>query len=333
MTIRVGINGFGRIGRNIFRAIDKDEAFKDIEVVAINDLTNNETTAHLLKYDSIMGVYERGVAATEKGIAVDGRQINIYNHRNPADIPWSDIGVDYVIESTGFFIDRKGASKHLKAGAKKVLISAPAKNPDITIILGVNEKKLKKSHNIISMGSCTTNCLAPIVKVLNDKFGIKKGFMTTIHAYTSNQNVLDGPHKKLRRGRTAGVNLVPTTSGATTSVVEVIPSLKGKIDGMEIRAPVACGSISDFVATLGKSVTTEEVNKAMKNASKKLKGILEYTEDEIVSSDIIGNSSSSIFDSKLTKVNGNMVKVLSWYDNEYGYSCRMVDLIKILKNV
>jgi len=327
--MKVAINGFGRIGRSIFRrALDEG-----VNIIAINDLTDTKTLAYLLKYDSVYGIYDRPIVAGRGFIKVGDKKISVFSEKDPEKLPWKKLGIDIVIESTGFFIDREGASKHLKAGAKKVLISAPAKNPDITIVLGVNEKKLKKSHNIISMGSCTTNCLAPIVKVLNDKFGIKKGFMTTIHAYTSNQNVLDGPHKKLRRGRTAGVNLVPTTSGATTSVVEVIPSLKGKIDGMAIRAPVACGSITDFVATLGKPVTTEEVNKAMENASKKLKGILEYTEDEIVSTDIIGNSSSSIFDSKLTKANGNMIKILSWYDNEYGYSCRMVDLVKMLKNV
>jgi len=327
--MKVAINGFGRIGRIVLkRALEKG-----VNVVAINDLTDTETLAYLLKYDSVHGIYEKSIKAGKGFISVGGKKIIVSSEKDPEKLPWKKLGIDIVVESTGFFIDREGASKHIKAGAKKVLISAPAKNPDITIVLGVNEKKLKKSHNIISMGSCTTNCLAPIVKILNDKFGIKKGFMTTIHAYTSNQNILDGPHKKLRRGRAAAVNLVPTTSGATTSVVEVIPSLKGKMDGMAIRAPIACGSIIDFVATLGKSVTTEEVNNAMKNAAKKLGGILEYTEDEIVSSDIIGNPNSSIFDSKLTKVNGNMVKVLSWYDNEYGYSCRMVDLIKMLKNV
>ena len=327
--MKVAINGFGRIGRFVLRrALEKG-----VNVVAVNDLTDIENLVYLLKYDSVHGIYEKPVKIGDGFIEVGGKKIFVYSEKDPEKLPWEKLGIDVVVEATGLFRDRDGASKHLKAGAKKVLISAPVENPDVTIVLGVNEKKLKKSHNIISMASCTTNSLAPIVKILDDKFGIKKGFMTTVHAYTPDQRILDGPHKKFRRGRAAGVNLVPTTSGATTSVMEVIPTLKGKIDGMAIRVPVACGSITDFVATLGKSVTSDEVNKAMKEASRKLKGILEYTEDEIVSSDIIGNSSSSIFDSKLTKANGNMVKVLSWYDNEYGYSCRMVDLLKLLKNV
>ncbi len=327
--MKVAINGFGRIGRFVLRrALEKG-----VNVVAVNDLTDIENLVYLLKYDSVHGIYEKPVKIGDGFIEVGGKKIFVYSEKDPEKLPWEKLGIDVVVEATGLFRDRDGASKHLKAGAKKVLISAPVENPDVTIVLGVNEKKLKKSHNIISMASCTTNSLAPIVKILEDKFGIKKGFMTTVHAYTPDQRILDGPHKKFRRGRAAGVNLVPTTSGATTSVMEVIPTLKGKIDGMAIRVPVACGSITDFVATLGKSVTSDEVNKAMKEASRKLKGILEYTEDEIVSSDIIGNSSSSIFDSKLTKANGNMVKVLSWYDNEYGYSCRMVDLLKLLKNV
>ncbi len=325
--MKIAINGFGRIGRSIFRrALEKD-----VNVVAVNDLTDTETLAYLLKYDSVYGVYKKSIEAGKGFIKVDGKKIIVSSEENPEKLPWKDLGIDIVVESTGFFIDREGASKHLKAGAKKVLISASGKNVDFTVILGVNEKNLKKNHQIISMASCTTNCVAPIAKILNDKFGIKKGFLTTIHAYTPDQKLLDSPHKKFRRARAAAVNLIPTTSGAASAVADVIPSLKGKIDGMAIRVPVACGSITDFVVTVGKSVTVDEVNKTMKSAAKKLNGILEYTEDEIVSSDIIGNSNSSIFDSKLTKVNGNIVKILSWYDNEYGYSCRMVDLIKMLK--
>ena len=327
--MKVAINGFGRIGRSIFRrALDRG-----INIVAINDLADTETLAYLLKYDSVYGIYNKSIEAGKGFIKVGGKKILVSSEKDPEQLPWKDLGIDIVVESTGFFIDREGASKHLKAGAKKVLISASGKNVDFTVVLGVNEKSLKKDYKIISMASCTTNCIAPIVKVLNDKFGIKKGFLTTVHAYTSDQRLLDSPHKKFRRARAAAVNLVPTSSGAASAVADVIPNLKGKIDGIAIRVPVPCGSITDFVAILEKSVTTEEVNNVMKNAAKKLKGILEYTEDEIVSTDIIGNSNSSIFDSKLTKVNGNMVKVFSWYDNEYGYSCRMVDLIGMLKNV
>ena len=324
--MRVAINGFGRIGRAIFkRALEKG-----VNVVAVNDLADVESLAYLLKYDSVYGVYGKSVEAGKGFIKVGGKKIVVTSKENPADLPWNELGVDVVVEATGFFASRDGASKHLLAGAKRVLITASAKDVDFTVVLGVNERGLKKSHKIISMASCTTNCIAPIVKILDDEFGLKRGFMTTVHAYTGDQGLVDSPHRKVRRGRAAAVNLIPTTSGAATATTDVIPKLKGKIDGMAIRVPVACGSITDFVCVLGKSVSVEEVNRALKKAVGRLKGVLEYCEDEIVSSDIIGNPASSIFDSKLTKVNGNMVKVLSWYDNEYGYSCRMVDLIGML---
>jgi glyceraldehyde 3-phosphate dehydrogenase len=285
-----------------------------------------------MKYDSVYGNYDKKITTGKDFIQIDNKKIKIFAEKDPEKLPWKNLGVDIVVECTGAFTDREGASKHLNAGAKKVLISAPGKNPDITIVLGVNENKLKKEHKIISMGSCTTNCLAPIVKVLQDNFGIEKGFMTTIHAYTNDQVILDIPHKKLRRGRAGAINLIPTTSGATISVSEVIPELKGKLDGLAIRAPVACGSIVDFVAVLKKSITKEQVNEVLKKAAfQKLKGILQYSEDELVSSDIISNPNSSIVDSILTQANGNLVKVLSWYDNEYGYSNRLVELIKLIK--
>ncbi|MFA5174034.1 MAG: type I glyceraldehyde-3-phosphate dehydrogenase [Candidatus Pacearchaeota archaeon] len=326
--MKIAINGFGRIGRAVFKiAIEKN-----INVIAINDLTSPEVLAYLLKYDSVYGNYDKKVEFGKDFIKINNKKIPIFSEKEPEKLPWKKLGVDIVIESTGRFTDREGASKHIQAGAKKVIISAPAKNPDITIVLGVNEKELKREHKIISMASCTTNCLAPIVKVLNDSFGIEKGFMTTVHAYTNDQMILDVPHKKVRRGRAAAINLIPTTSGATTAVTETIPELKGKLDGLAIRAPVACGSIVDFVATLKKAVTTEQINNELKKAANtKLKGILQYSEDELVSSDIIKNPNSSIVDSILTQANGNFVKVLSWYDNEYGYSRRMIDLLKYLK--
>jgi glyceraldehyde 3-phosphate dehydrogenase len=303
-----------------------------LNVVAVNDLANIESLVYLLKYDSIYGNYPEKVEAGEDFIKINRKKIKVFSEKEPENLPWGELGVDVVIESTGAFTEREGAGKHLWAGAKKVLISAPGKDPDITVVLGVNENQLRKEHKIISMGSCTTNCLAPIVKVLNDNFKIQGGYMTTVHAYTNDQAILDIPHKKLRRGRAGAINLIPTTSGATTSVTEVIPELKGKLDGLAIRAPVPCGSITDFVAVLGVPVTKEQVNAALKKASEKeLKGILSYSEDELVSSDIIKNPNSSIVDSTLTQANGNMVKVLSWYDNEYGYSNRLVDLIKFLK--
>lgn len=325
---KIAINGLGRIGR-IFLRIALD---KKLDVVAVNDLGNISSLAYLIKYDSIYGNYGGKIETGKDFIKINDKKIKVFGEKDPENLPWKELGVDIVVESTGVFTDREGASKHLKAGAKKVIVSAPAENPDVTIVLGVNEKQLKKEHKIISMGSCTTNCLAPVVKVLDDNFGIDKGYMTTVHAYTNDQALVDAPHKKPRRGRAGAINLIPTTSGATTSVAETIPKLKGKLDGLAIRAPVPCGSITDFVAILKKSATREQVNQALKRASEKeMKGILQYSEDELVSSDIIRNPNSSIVDSILTQANENMVKVLSWYDNEYGYSCRLVDLIKILK--
>jgi glyceraldehyde 3-phosphate dehydrogenase len=326
--MKVAINGLGRIGRVILRiALDRG-----INIVAINDLTDVKTLAYLLQYDSVYGNYDKKIKIGKDFIEMNGKKIKVFSEENPENLPWEKLGVDIVIESTGFFTDRAGAEKHLKAGAKKVLISANARDPDVTIVLGVNENKLKKTDKIISLASCTTNCLAPLAKVLNDKFGIKKGFMTTVHAYTNNQKILDVPHEKVRRGRGAAINIIPTTSGATTAVCEVIPELKGKMDGLSIRVPVACGSVVDFVVELNKKADVKKVNDALKKAANgKLKRILQYSEDELVSSDIIGNSYSSIIDGLSTQVIGNMVKVLSWYDNEYGYSNRMVDMLKILK--
>ncbi len=323
--MKVAINGLGRIGRAIF----KIGLEKGINFIAINDLADFKNLAYLIKYDSVYGNYDKKIETGNDFIKINNKKISVFSEADPEKLPWKKLKIDVVIESTGFFTAREGAEKHIKAGAQKVLISAPAENPDITIVPGVNESKLKKEHKIISMGSCTTNCLAPLAKVLNDEFGIKKGFMTTIHAYTPNQNILDSPHKKLRRGRAGAINIVPTTSGATTSVIEVIPELKGKIDGLAIRVPVACGSIVDFVAELNKKFSKEQINKVFKkSALGKLKGILSYTEDEIVSSDIIGNPHSSIVDGLSTQVIGDLVKVLAWYDNEYGYSCRMIDMLK-----
>ena len=326
--VKIGINGLGRIGRNVLKiALDKG-----LNVVAVNDLASLEPIVYLLKYDSVYGNYNEDIEIGEGFIKIGRRKIKVFSEKDPETLPWEKMGVDIVVESTGVFTDREGAEKHLKAGAKKVIISAPGKDPDFTVVLGVNEKGLRKEHRIISMASCTTNCLAPLVKVLNDNFKIEKGYMTTVHAYTNDQVILDAPHKKLRRGRAGAANLIPTTSGATNSVGIVIPELRGKLDGLAIRAPVACGSIVDFVCVLGSIVTREHVNEALKKASEKeLKGILQYSEDELVSSDIIKNPHSSIVDSMLTQTNGYLVKVLSWYDNEYGYSNRVVDLIKLLK--
>ncbi|MBU3913829.1 MAG: type I glyceraldehyde-3-phosphate dehydrogenase [Nanoarchaeota archaeon] len=325
--VKIAINGFGRIGRSFFKiALERG-----MEVVAINDLTSPDVLAYLLKYDSVYGNYEKKVELGNGFLIVDRKKIQIFSEKDPINLPWKKLNVDIVIESTGFFTDREGASKHLKAGAKKVLISAPGKNPDVTIVPGVNLDKLTNGHNIISMASCTTNCLAPVAKVLNDNFKIKKAFMTTAHAYTNDQEILDVPHKKLRRGRAAAINIIPTSSGATTSVAEVIPELKGKMDGLALRVPVACGSIVDFVAELERKVSAEEVNKALKKAADgNLKGILQYTEDALVSSDVVGNSNSSVVDGLSTQAIGNLVKVLSWYDNEYGYSCRLADMIKLI---
>ncbi len=326
--MRIAINGFGRIGRNVFKAgFDKG-----INFVAINDLTDTKTLAYLLKYDSVYGVYDKKIIAKKDSLIINGKNIRVFAEKDPSKLPCKKLNIDIIIESTGFFTKKQDAFKHIEAGAKKVVISAPSDDADITIVLGVNHDKLKKQHFIISMGSCTTNCLAPIVKVLNDAYGIKNGFMTTAHAYTTDQNILDGPHKKLRRGRSAVLSIVPTTSGAKTATTLTIPELKDKVDGLALRVPVPCGSVVDFVANLKKKTTVNNVNKLFKKmSSTKLKNILVYTEDEIVSSDIIGNPSSSIIDGLSTMVIDNtFVKVLSWYDNEWGYSNRMVDLIKFM---
>ncbi len=327
MAVKVGINGFGRIGRNTFKAGFDNP---DIEFVAVNDLpVPVETLAHLLKYDSTMGTWNKKVEVKGDSIMVDGKALKVLSYRDPAQIPWGEMGVDIVIESTGIFRDKEGASKHLQAGAKKVIISAPAKNEDITIVLGVNEDKYDAAnHNIISNASCTTNCVAPLVKVLNDSFGIKSGLMTTIHSYTADQKILDLPHKDLRRGRAAAVSMIPTTTGAAKATALVIPEMKGKLDGMAVRVPTPNVSLTDLVVLLNKETSVDEVNAAFKSVSEgALKNILEYNELPLVSRDFLANPHSSIFDSSFTNVvDGNLVKVLSWYDNEWGYSCRVVDL-------
>jgi glyceraldehyde 3-phosphate dehydrogenase len=330
MTIRVGINGFGRIGRPFYRIA---AARKDIEVVAANDLTDSATLAHLLKYDSVHGTYNADVKAGEGKITVNGKDIKILSEPDPAKLPWGDLGVDVVIESTGRFRDREGAGKHLAAGARKVVISAPAKEPDATIVLGVNDGDYDKdNHHIISNASCTTNCLAPVVKVLMDSFGVEYGFMTTIHAYTNDQRILDFPHKDLRRARAAAVSMIPTTTGAARAIGLVIPELKGKLDGISIRVPTPNVSIVDLVAILGKDTTPDDVNAAFLNAAKgPMKGIMDVSHEPLVSIDYNGSSFSSIVDAPNTAVMENrMVKVLAWYDNEWGYSTRMVDLTEKL---
>ncbi|GHE95310.1 glyceraldehyde-3-phosphate dehydrogenase [Streptomyces longispororuber] len=327
MTIRVGINGFGRIGRNYFRALLEQGA--DIEIVAVNDLGDTATTAHLLKYDTILGRLKAEVSHTEDTITVDGHTIKVLSERNPADIPWGELGVDIVIESTGIFTKRDDAAKHLAGGAKKVLISAPAKDEDITIVMGVNQDQYDAAnHHVISNASCTTNCVAPMAKVLDENFGIVKGLMTTVHAYTNDQRILDFPHKDLRRARAAAENIIPTTTGAAKATALVLPQLKGKLDGIAMRVPVPTGSATDLVVELQREVTKDEVNAAFKKAADgELKGILYYTEDPIVSSDIVSDPASCTFDSSLTMVQeGKSVKILGWYDNEWGYSNRLVDL-------
>ncbi|NOX19812.1 MAG: type I glyceraldehyde-3-phosphate dehydrogenase [Nitrospirae bacterium] len=330
MAVKVAINGFGRIGRNFFRASMNQN---DFEIVAINDLTDAKTLAHLLKYDSVHGIFDAEVSAKDDAIVVNGKEIRITSITEPAKLPWKDLGVDFVIESTGRFRDKASASQHLEAGAKWVIISAPAKEPDITVCLGVNEDKLDPSkHHIISNASCTTNCLAPVAKVLNDQFGIVRGLMTTIHSYTNDQRILDLPHKDLRRARAAAMNMIPTTTGAAKAVGLVLPELQGRLDGMAIRVPTPNVSVVDLVAELEKEVTADEVNAALKAAAEdKLKGILEYSEAPLVSTDLNGNDHSSIVDATLTKViEGKMVKVLAWYDNEWGYSSRLRDLIQYI---
>jgi len=327
MGIKVGINGFGRIGRNVVRAGLHNP---DIEFVAVNDLTDTKTLAHLLKYDSILGPLGKEVKAEADSIVVDGKRIRIFAIKDPAEIDWSSLGVEIVIESTGKFTDAAQAKKHLKGSVKKVIISAPGKDEDITIVLGVNEDKYDpEKHNVISNASCTTNCLGPVVKVLNDKWGIVKGSMTTIHSYTNDQPVLDFPHKDLRRARAAALNMIPTTTGAAKAIGLVIPELKGKLDGYAMRVPTPNVSVVDLVAELKTSATAEEVNKALREAAEgKMKGILAYTEDPVVSTDMLHNPNSSIVDAGLTKViGGNLLKVVAWYDNEWGYSMRVIDLI------
>jgi glyceraldehyde 3-phosphate dehydrogenase len=328
--IKVGINGFGRIGRMVFRAGINDP---EIEFVAVNDLADAKILAHLLKHDSSQGKLHANVFEENGKIVVDGKVIEVFAKRDPAEIPWGKMGVDVVVESTGFFVDKDGASKHLSAGAKKVLISAPAKGDVLTIVKGVNEHVYRKEEDhIVSNASCTTNCLAPIVKVLEDNFGIEHGFMTTVHSYTGDQKLLDAPHKDLRRARAAAVNIVPTSTGAAKAVALVIPTLKGKLDGISLRVPTPTGSITDFVCKLKKNTNANEVNELMKSVAQyHLNGILEFSEEPLVSSDIISNPHSSILDSKLTSViDGNLLKIVSWYDNEWGYSNRMVDMIKHL---
>ncbi|RLG14772.1 MAG: type I glyceraldehyde-3-phosphate dehydrogenase [Candidatus Nanohalarchaeota archaeon] len=331
MVKKVAINGFGRIGRMVFRAGFNDS---DIEFVALNDLTNTKTLAHLLKYDSVCGRFKGSISYDEDSITVNGRKMHVFAKRDPAELPWGKIGADIVVESTGFFRTREGAQKHIDAGAKKVFISAPASGEiDFTVVKGVNEHNYDSSrHNIISNASCTTNCLAPMAKVLEDNYGIKNCFMTTAHSYTGDQRLLDAPHRDLRRARSAAVSIIPTTTGAAKAVANVIPSLKGKMDGIALRVPTPDGSFTDLVCNLKKKVTAEEVNALFKSVSEhNLKGVLEYTEDPIVSKDIVGNPASCIFDSKLTKViDGKFLKIGGWYDNEWGYSCRMIDIIKML---
>ncbi|MEJ3747910.1 type I glyceraldehyde-3-phosphate dehydrogenase [Actinomycetes bacterium KLBMP 9797] len=330
MTIRVGINGFGRIGRNFFRAVLASGA--DIQLVGANDLTDNATLAHLLKYDSILGRLPHEVKASGDEITVGAQTFKALAERDPAKLPWADLGADVVIESTGFFTDATKAKAHIDAGAKKVIISAPAKNEDVTVVMGVNHDSYDPAkHSIISNASCTTNCLAPMAKALHDAFTIERGLMTTIHAYTQDQNLQDGPHKDLRRARAAALNVVPTSTGAAKAISLVLPELKGKLDGYALRVPIPTGSATDLTVTLAREVTVEEVNAAVKAAAEgPLKGFLTYTEDEIVSSDIVTDPASCIFDAGLTKVIGDQVKVVGWYDNEWGYSNRLVDLVKLV---
>jgi glyceraldehyde 3-phosphate dehydrogenase len=334
MTVRVGINGFGRIGRNFFRAVQdlNSRGGADIEIVAANDLGDLKTMAHLLKYDSILGRFPADVSVVEDGIQVGGTTLKILAERDPAQLPWKDLGVDVVVESTGFFTDAQKAKAHIDGGAKKVIISAPAKNEDVTIVMGVNHTSYDpNAHQIISNASCTTNCLGPMAKVLHEEFGIVKGLMTTIHAYTQDQNLQDGPHKDLRRARGAAINIVPTSTGAAKAIGLVMPELKGRLDGYALRVPVPTGSATDLTFEAGRETSVEEVNAAVKAAAEgELKGFLTYTEDPIVSSDIVTDPSSCIFDAGLTKVIGNQVKVVGWYDNEWGYSNRLADLVSFV---
>ncbi len=328
MGIRVGINGFGRIGRNFFRA--QQQLGAEIDIVAVNDLGDAKTMAHLLRYDSVLGPFPGDVELGDGVITAAGEQMKMLSERDPAGLPWGDLGVDVVLESTGFFANREGAQKHLDAGAKKVIISAPATDPDFTVVLGVNDAEYDAAaHHIVSNASCTTNCVAPLAKVIDDLAGVESGFMTTIHAYTNDQSILDLPHKDLRRARAAAINLIPTSTGAAKAIGLVLPHLQGKVDGISVRAPVPTGSLTDLVVTLGRDVTTDEINAAYAAAasSGSLQGYLQYSDDPLVSTDIVGNGHSCIFDSKLTMSHGRTAKVFGWYDNEWGYSCRLVDLV------
>jgi glyceraldehyde 3-phosphate dehydrogenase len=331
MTVKIGINGFGRIGRNFFRAARKKGA--DIEIVAVNDITDARTLAHLLKYDSVLGRFEGDVSFDEGGLVVDGTPLRVVAERDPANLPWKELGAEIVVESTGLFTDRESAQKHLEAGAQKVIISAPAKGEDITIVLGVNDQDYKPAeHHIVSNASCTTNCVVPMAKVLGDAFGIERGFMTTVHAYTNDQNLLDLPHKDLRRARAAAINVVPASTGAAKASSLALPELKGRMDGLAMRVPVPDGSVTDLVCLLKKDATVEEVNAAFKKAAESgpLVGKLVYSEDPIVSSDIVGTPYSCTFDAPLTMAIGNLVKVIGWYDNEWGYSNRLVELVELI---
>ncbi len=331
MAIKVAVNGFGRIGRPTFKNLIENS---NVEVVAINDLTDTKTLAHLLNYDSVYGIYDKQAEATKNGIKIDGKEYTVLAEKDPEKLPWEKMNVDVVLECTGFFTDYQGASKHLKAGAKKVIISAPSKSKEVsTFVPGVNENKYDSGENkVVSMGSCTTNCLAPVAKVLNDKFGIEKGLMTTIHSYTSTQKIVDGPHKDLRRGRAAAVNMVPTTTGAAVSVIQVLPELKGKLDGIAVRIPTPVVSLVDFVAEVKQNTSADEVNQAFeKAAQKELKGILDLETKPLVSTDFQQNPYSAIVDKQFTKVEGNnLVKVLAWYDNEWGYACRLAEFAEFM---
>jgi glyceraldehyde 3-phosphate dehydrogenase len=326
--VRIGINGFGRIGRNFLRAAKRQGM--DFDFVAVNDITDAKTLAHLLKYDSVLGTFDGEVGVYDEGITVDGDELRVLAVRDPAELPWKELGVQIVIESTGLFTKREDADKHIAAGAEKVIISAPAKGEDATVVLGVNDETYDPAqHNVISNASCTTNCVAPMAKVLDDAFGIEQGFMTTIHAYTNDQNILDLPHKDLRRARAAALNIIPTSTGAAKAIGIVLPQLKGKLDGLAMRVPVPDGSVTDLVATLSREVTVDEVNAAFKAASEQgplSGGRLVYTEDPIVSSDIVGSPASCTFDALSTMASGKVAKIVGWYDNEWGYSCRLVDL-------
>ena len=332
MSVKIGINGFGRIGRNFFRAAKQQR--KDWDFVAVNDITDSKTLAHLLTYDSVLGRFDGEVGTSENGLVVDGDELRVLAVRDPAELPWKELGVQIVVESTGLFTEREDAEKHLEAGAQKVVISAPAKGEDLTVVLGVNDDAYDPSqHNVISNASCTTNCVVPMAKVIDDAFGIEHGYMTTIHAYTNDQNILDLPHKDLRRARAAAINIIPTSTGAAKATGTVLPHLKGRMDGISMRVPVPDGSVTDLVATLKREASIDEINAAYRTASERgplSNGVLVYTEDPIVSSDIVGSAASCTFDAASTMSMGSLVKVVGWYDNEWGYSSRLVDLVELV---